>query len=129
MRFMMHSKAYAWLMRAPHGRHCRRNHLNECPCGRMQVSGTITFVRNENMSYPACTLDYAGKTCMKKCADNGGGWCVSPPCAQHGGHTSTIQNYTACSLDPVHPHDFKFSGRRLHQKNDLASPCDVLQVV
>lgn len=46
-----------------------------------QVNGTITFVRNENMSYPACPLQYAGRTCNKKCTDGGGGdnWCVSKP--------------------------------------------------
>lgn len=42
-----------------------------------QINGTITFVRNENMSYPACTHPYAGKTCNKKCSENGGGWCAA----------------------------------------------------
>lgn len=44
----------------------------------LQVSGTVTFVRNENMSYPACQLLYSGKTCQKKCTENGGDWCVVP---------------------------------------------------
>jgi hypothetical protein len=55
-----------------------------CPCMRyklfhlplLQISGTVTFVRNENMSYPACQLQTTGKTCQKKCTENGGDWCV-----------------------------------------------------
>lgn len=65
-----------------------------------QINGTITFVRNENMSYPACTLQYAGRPCHKKCTDNGSGsWCVlsiSPECAVADCSHTLMSSRTCC---------------------------------
>jgi hypothetical protein len=45
-----------------------------------QVSGAITFLRTENMFYPACSNKIAeGRQCNKKLQDNGDGtWCAHP---------------------------------------------------
>jgi hypothetical protein len=32
----------------------------------------LSFVKQENIAYPACTLQYNGKQCNKKVTDNGG---------------------------------------------------------
>ena len=43
----------------------------------VQVSGVITFLRTENICYPACPLIANGRTCNKKLLDNGDGtWCA-----------------------------------------------------
>lgn len=39
----------------------------------LQVSACLSFVKQENIAYPACTLQYNGKQCNKKVTDNGGG--------------------------------------------------------
>lgn len=48
--------------------------LNSCP----QVTAAITYLRSENMCYPACTNKVDGtRQCNKKLQDNGDGtWCV-----------------------------------------------------
>ncbi|KAK9813638.1 hypothetical protein WJX73_001046 [Symbiochloris irregularis] len=43
------------------------------------VNAYVGFIRGENMSYPACTLNYAGRQCNKKLTSQGDGgdswWC------------------------------------------------------
>lgn len=48
--------------------------VNPCP----QVTAAITYLRSENMCYPACTNKVDGtRQCNKKLQDNGDGtWCV-----------------------------------------------------
>lgn len=42
--------------------------------GCVQVAGTITYLRNENMSYPACPNKVAeGRQCNKKMQEVGDG--------------------------------------------------------
>jgi hypothetical protein len=36
------------------------------------VAGYVHFIRNENMLYPACTLDFNGRPCHKKLVDTTG---------------------------------------------------------
>lgn len=38
----------------------------------VQVVATVTFLRSENMYYPACPLPFNGKTCNKKLQDHAG---------------------------------------------------------
>jgi hypothetical protein len=34
-----------------------------------QVSGTINYIKSENMTYPSCPRDFNGRTCQKKLQD------------------------------------------------------------
>ncbi len=36
------------------------------------INGTVQFIRNENMSYNACTRDFNGRACQKKLQEQGG---------------------------------------------------------
>ena len=53
-----------------------------CPeCCRLhsQVAGFINFVKQDNMFYPACTLQRNGRTCNKKAMEQSPGsgtWCA-----------------------------------------------------
>ena len=53
------------------------NALSSAP---WQVAGFINFVKQENMFYPACTLQRNGRTCNKKAMEQApGSWCGHSP--------------------------------------------------
>ena len=55
------------------------------PAACLQTSAVVTYLRTENMCYPACPNNKDGRQCNKKLMDNGDGtWCAGcagPCCA------------------------------------------------
>ncbi len=59
------------------------------PTPSLQVNAAITYLRSENMCYPACTNKVDGtRQCNKKLQDNGDGtWCGAQGGGCHGCRT------------------------------------------